>query len=525
MKRIVFSGIVIWLALMGNLLLAEELSWENIGRDNLNCQAFLVNVADGRIIFAGKPGSILKTDNAGKSWRRVLAVKTSGGKINALAAAKDNANVVYAATDNGLYRSSDLGERWERVFRGKAELENQCISVLGIAQSIFVGTQAGLFISRDYGRSWHKQSIGIQSGKILNIESSRGQNAVIYLAASSGIFKSLDFGKSWERIFVSNSRREVNAEMISDGADQADWLTEINFVKTGIYNGDQLYLSSARGVYCSLNQGQNWEKLTEYGLLNRDVKMICLTDNSEIYALTSSGVFLYKADRWVELSFSLVAGKLNYLALDNKGNIYITGERGVYRANLRNKSNFLSSVRFEDYSKNEPTIRSVQEAAMKYAQVNPEKILQWRKEASRKALLPQVSIGLDRNTTDLWHWEGGSTTKNEDDVLRRGRDNLDWDVSLSWDLSDLIWNEAQTSIDVRSKLMVELRNDILDQINKLYFERLRIKSELDNLVLEDRSKRFDKELKLAELTASLDALTSGYYSKQLSKLLFKEKAS
>jgi hypothetical protein len=63
--------------------------------------------------------------------------------------------------------------------------------------------------------------------------------------------------------------------------------------------------------------------------------------------------------------------------------------------------------------------------------------------------------------------------------------------------------------------VVELRDDILDEVNKLYFERLRVKSELDNLAIEDRNKRFDKQLKLEELTASLDSLTAGYYSEQL----------
>jgi hypothetical protein len=69
---------------------------------------------------------------------------------------------------------------------------------------------------------------------------------------------------------------------------------------------------------------------------------------------------------------------------------------------------------------------------------------------------------------------------------------------------------------------VELRNDILDEVNKLYFERLRVKSELDNLPIEDRKKRLDKELKLEELTASLDALTGGYYSEQ-SRLIMSKK--
>jgi hypothetical protein len=55
----------------------------------------------------------------------------------------------------------------------------------------------------------------------------------------------------------------------------------------------------------------------------------------------------------------------------------------------------------------------------------------------------------------------------------------------------------------------------LDEVTKLYFERLRVKMELDNLSIEDRKKRFEKELKIQELTASLDALTGGYFSQQI----------
>jgi len=63
--------------------------------------------------------------------------------------------------------------------------------------------------------------------------------------------------------------------------------------------------------------------------------------------------------------------------------------------------------------------------------------------------------------------------------------------------------------------VVELRDDILDEVTKLYFERLRVKMELDNLSIEERKKRLEKELKLQELTAMLDALTGGYYSQQI----------
>ncbi len=62
----------------------------------------------------------------------------------------------------------------------------------------------------------------------------------------------------------------------------------------------------------------------------------------------------------------------------------------------------------------------------------------------------------------------------------------------------------------------------MDQVNKLYFERLRVKSELDNLGIEDKNKRFDKQLRLEELTASLDSLTAGYYSEQLQLIMSKK---
>jgi len=63
--------------------------------------------------------------------------------------------------------------------------------------------------------------------------------------------------------------------------------------------------------------------------------------------------------------------------------------------------------------------------------------------------------------------------------------------------------------------VVQLRDDILDEVTKLYFERIRVKCEIDNLSIEERKKRFEKELRLAELTASIDALTGGYFSQNL----------
>ena len=60
--------------------------------------------------------------------------------------------------------------------------------------------------------------------------------------------------------------------------------------------------------------------------------------------------------------------------------------------------------------------------------------------------------------------------------------------------------------------MVQLRDDILDEVTKIYFQRLRVKMELQQSIPENGVKREEKELRLQELTALLDALTGGYFS-------------
>jgi hypothetical protein len=89
-----------------------------------------------------------------------------------------------------------------------------------------------------------------------------------------------------------------------------------------------------------------------------------------------------------------------------------------------------------------------------------------------------------------------------------------WDINCSWDLGDLVWNNDQTSIDTRSKLMVELRNDIIDEITRLYFERRRIQVELLQNPPKDSVKCMEKELRIQELTANIDGMTGGYFSRE-----------
>jgi hypothetical protein len=84
-----------------------------------------------------------------------------------------------------------------------------------------------------------------------------------------------------------------------------------------------------------------------------------------------------------------------------------------------------------------------------------------------------------------------------------------------------VWSYHQTSIDVRSRLMVQLRNDILDEVTKLYFERLRLKHEIEQVPVQEKHQIRLKQIRFAELTANIDALTGGYLSR-ISKIKIRE---
>lgn len=511
---VVLVAVGLFILVFGVIAFAQDMAWQDIGRGNLDIKAVLVHPDNPRTIYIGsKEKGIFKTEDAGASWRNIFSVRGNNRKVNFLSFALGDNNSLYAATGNGLYFSHNQGRSWNRLFKGKNYFENECTALAVLPSSIYLGTKAGLFVSSDKGRSWYRQSGEIGKTLILAIACNLKEPNSIYVACVDGVFKTKDGTQSWEKILAVHPVENENGDDAEEGLEERDEQqrnSNIRYISMDLNNLNYLYLATSRGVYKSQDRGKTWERLSGYGLLNREVKFLLISPKSVLYATTKAGVFKYEQERWYELSLGLFAQDISSLDLDNQGNLYAACDKGLFKSEIRDsKDNNYKNV-VELYSKDEPAISEVQQAAIKYAEVESAKIKQWRKKAQMKAILPKLTVGLDRSESTNYEIYTSATTKY---VYEGPRDKSNgWDVTLSWELGDLIWSDAQTSIDVRSRLMVQLRDDILDEVTKLYFERVRLKLELDNLSIEDRKKRFEKELKLQELAASLDALTGGYFS-------------
>ncbi|MEW6100719.1 MAG: YCF48-related protein [Candidatus Omnitrophota bacterium] len=486
---------------------AEELQWEDLSAGNNNFTAVLVDRINPQTIYAASERGILKSQDAGLNWDNIFLAGGRDSRVNMLSFGEDNGESIYAGTAEGLFHSRDAGRSWKRIFRGKNEPERDCTALAILPGKICLGTKNGLFTSTDKGRSWQKAQGEIGKASILGIAVNIPD--YFYIASVEGVFRSKDAGLSWEKIFIAHATENGSeAEEETEDADEEERFSGIRYV---VAAGQGLYLATTEGVYSSEDRGESWEKLPEYGLLKQEVDFLFACDDSRLYAVNDSGIFRYENERWHELSLRLVAGEVNRIGIDREGNLYAACGKGLFRAKTTDGLCADKIHGAESVSRKTPGIKEVQEAAIKYAEVEPGKIKEWRKKAKMKAILPKLTIGIDRSESTNYEIYTSATTHY---VYEGPYDKSDgWDVTLSWELGDLIWNDDQTSIDVRSRLMVELRDDILDEVTKLFFERRRVEMELDSLTIEERKKRTEKELRLEELTAYLDGLTGNYFSK------------
>jgi len=468
---------------------------------------------DSNTIYIATDRAIYTSQDQGKYFKKILNISGKNRAVNFLKADKDSPEIIYAATGNGLYRSNNAGKSWRNIFKGKNDLQRSCNFVAIDQSKLFLATKEGLSYSFDNAKTWNKLSGELGSIEIISI--ALGKNN-IYLATAKGIYKlSLDLKNQDKLYSVSMQEVNNNEENNDSNSDEAEGLSRINDIKVA---SNKIYFSSDQGLFYSADFGQTWRRFNLEGLLSKNIKTILLdSENNRIFVGTDKGIFEFSHNRWHQLYKGILTNKINHLATDFSSNLWAATDSGVFKGSPQREKYSIDKNEVKDILaafRGEPSIQEIQNQAMKYAEVEPKKIARWRKRAMLAAFMPSLSLDYDKSVY------GSSSTRTSTDPLQYGTTLVgprDWGLSLSWDLSELVWNPDQTSIDSRSKLMVELREDILDEVTRLYFERRRLQTELLISPPEEANDRLDKALRLDELTASIDALTGCYLSKVLNR--------
>jgi len=501
------NRIILFLVAIAVFSLVENVSayeaWKFVsGIKEADMKELAIDPYNEGVFYAASIKRLYRSEDKGETWRVVFSARGDGNVINFINVSGQG---VFVCTEKGVFKSPNGKSGWKRMFKGVGIEENNALHI-NIFQGgeIYLGTKGGLFFSSDNGATWKKDSG--EAGNI-SITWIAFREEDIFLASDRGLYKSSDSG--WRRVFVT-SREESDF----DSSQTDESTSAVKPVNSMIVNNETLYLATDSGIFISEDKGYNWKRFSSEGLLSQRVKRLLFKDN--FYAATDEGVFVFgdKDKMWRALYTGMTADKIESMSADKEGVIWVATDKGLYKSGMKSRSlSTLTRVSLEeenvlelfDY---EPSITDVQNAAIEYAEVHPDKIKEWRGAAGKKALLPSVSVGLDRYVVDYYHWDAGQNP----DEFQKGDDIIAWDVTVTWKLDELIWNDDQTSIDTRSRLMVQLRDDILDEVTRTYFERRRLQIEMHLSSPSDVKERIEKELRMQELTADLDALTGGYFS-------------
>ncbi len=440
------------------------------------------------VVYASSEKKMYRSEDSGKSWTTVFTARGDGNSINFIAVSR---KAIFVCTQKGAFKSVNGKSKWKKVFKGVGAEENN-VSHMAFSQDgdIYLGTRGDFFISSDNCVTWKKdQDLSVRWIAFLDDH--------VFLAAETGVYKGRE--RNWKRVFVTAVEE---SEHDSDETDHAASATKP--VNSIVINKGKIYLATDSGIFISSDTGETWGTFPSSGLLSKKIKRLLFKD--DLYAATDKGIFIFndQDQSWTALYKGMSANKAYSLSIDNNKRIWVATDKGLYNAKKpRSGLGFFDKGDvFEDFDY-EPTIREVQEKAIKYAEVHPDKIKNWRERARLKPLLPEVSVDYDKTI----NYDSGAD--------RYYTGPHDWGVSAKWNLGDIIWNHDQTTIDIRSKLMVQLRDDILDETTRTYFERRRLQVELELSPPTDLKNKMESALRVEELTADLDAMTGGYFSKSI----------
>ncbi len=517
----------------------QAVAWKDAGRGIRDSDLLAVAAAPGSpgTVYIASGSAVYMSPDAGESWEEVLSFRGTGNAVNALAVTGAR-GIVYAGAGDGLYKSRDRGKTWERIFTAMGGVQGGvfCIAVDPAAPgTIFIGTGSGLFLTGDGGAGWEKAR-GIPSGTMISsIAVSPSDHQTVYAAGDGGLYKSRNSGADWERLLVTyvsepeeDGHPRGTAEETETGGIRAGAVIRVIAVDPA--DGGRVYLGTPEGLLASSNGGLTWERIPGRGLVSRDIRDIAVDpSDGSVYAATGRGVFAYSGTekRWEGLYSGLTSADVRSLSLalpggGASGTLFAATKRGVFKTIRaardgvgRPADNVMEYRKLSSAFVHEPSIGEIREAAIIYAEVQPEKIEKWRKAAARRAWLPDLRVAYQKHRG----WQSSDYFyKGEvaDDDVTEDTDR-EWSVSLTWELGDLIWNSSQTSIDSRARLMVQLRDDILNEVTRLYFERRRLQYEMLLSPAGDTRVRIENELRLQELTADIDALTNSYLSKRLAR--------
>ena len=248
-------------------------TWTRMGRigtpddpGDLIVDSMLVDASDKHTLFAGvwrsyqTDGGLYVSRDSGKSWTPIPALK--GQSVRSLAQAPSDPAILIVGTLEGIFRSQDHGENWERISPPKEDpLSREIHEVESLAidpkkpDTIYAGTWHLPWKTTDGGAHWRniKQGV-IDDSDVFSILVDPEHPAIVYASACSGIYKSENAGTLFHKVQGIPATARRTRVLMQD-----------------THHREVVYAGTTEGLYRTRDGGHEWQRLTDANVIVNDI--------------------------------------------------------------------------------------------------------------------------------------------------------------------------------------------------------------------------------------------------------------
>ena len=155
---------------------------------------------DARVVYAATDRGLFKSSDGGRTWAANSA-STLNTTVYKLALHPTDSNLMVARTDRGVWISHNGGDLWNVVDMG-ADTRVFDLAFSFTGSSVFAATSDGLLYSRDEGKTWKRMENGLPGRRLDQVVLLKNRPQEIYVLRrdSHEMFMSPNAGTEWHRV-------------------------------------------------------------------------------------------------------------------------------------------------------------------------------------------------------------------------------------------------------------------------------------------------------------------------------------
>ena len=248
--------------------------------------------------IGGELGSQIWVRSAGERWWTIIPFSQMNPYVNGFAVSD---TTVYAATWNGVYRSTDFGNSW--ISWGLKPFVVNALFCMGPV--LFAGTE-GRGVYRSFGSSiWSAANTGITASEVTRLTA---VDTLLLAGTKQGVFLTSNSSSPWRGNLLGNSIADLasirntmfastsdNPNMYSSTNEGGTWSQANaglvpNLEVSHILSFSEVLLAGTQlGIYRSTDYGSNWN-VENAGLTNWFIGPFAAI-GKKIFAETGTGIF------------------------------------------------------------------------------------------------------------------------------------------------------------------------------------------------------------------------------------------